>query len=362
MSSLTAPFKHEQTVTLSRNALRESIIFPLIDAETGPIAEVLANPETGAPVLARFEKGTAYRDYHQPADAERPFPKEASDSDALTAVWLFGPERVETPSTIYRRLSRIVAPKGRVLVASEVPWPGKILAQGEWGEYTTEETGAALIRAGFKDVEMIIDGPFFRLATARRSESDAFISLLEAEALLDRGDHVAAEQVLGGITAQMDSTLIVREYALLVAACHDLAGRADHALEALSEALTLDPRCARAMCGLGRIAALKGDLSSARDFFSSALKFQPALVAGLHGIAVIEEASGHLDVAYKAMIAASDLRPRNDDLMSEAARLGNAIGAFDDVARFVTQRLDKPIPTPLRNEPADHRVSSGADA
>ena len=339
MSSTMEPYKHEKAVAFSRDALRESVIFPLVRKTSGGILEVSATMRGETPSFLCFDSAEEYLSHHLREEAPSEGGGRRNSDDVNLGIWLFGPERDECPSKTYRIISEKLNPGGSILVASEVPWPGKILAAGELGEYTIEETIASLIRAGFKDVESIIEGPFFRITRALRSQSDAHVALVEAESFLDRGDHESAEKVLNSITTQMDSAPMVREYALLIAACHDLGGRPEHALEALSEALTLDPRCARAMCGLGRIAALKGDIASARDFFRSALRCEPALVAGLHGMGVIEEAEGNLKEAYLAMRTASDLRPKNSELLSDAARLGNLIGELDDVARFVNHRI-----------------------
>jgi tetratricopeptide (TPR) repeat protein len=340
MSSTTASSKPDTTMASSRAALRESVIFPLAEETDGHIAE-LVSIRQGDCHIERFDSVDAYKAYFHTID-EASFPGEgAANAAATMVVWLFGPEREASPTEIYRALSDAVMPGGQIVVASEAPWPGKILASDEWGEYTNEETAAALIRAGFYDIDAIVEGPFFRLIRAKRRTDNVHRAFMDAERFLDQGDHASAEAALNSVTEQMDSALLVREYALLVAACHDLAGRPEHALEALSEALTLDPRCARAMCGIGRIAALKGDLTSAAEFFQSALRCEPALVAALHGMAIIQEAGGDLRSAYRSMVTASDLRPRNDALLSEAARLGNAIGKINDVARFIAHRLGK---------------------
>lgn len=339
MSSTMEPYKHERAVAFSRDALRESVILPLVQKTSGGIVEVCPTMRGEEPAFKRFDDADEYMRFFQDDEEVAPDETGLGNRDIQLGIWLFGPEREESPSRTYRMVSETLSPGGSIIVASEAPWTGKILAAGEFGEYTVEETVASLIRSGFKDVESIIEGPFFRITRALRSQSDAHVALVEAERHLDQGDPASAELVLNSITSQMDSALMVREYALLIAACHDLAGRPEHALEALSEALTLDPRCARAMCGLGRIAALRGDLASARAFFQSALRCEPALVAGLHGMAVIEEAEGNLREAYRVMLTASDLRPQNSELLSEAARLGNLTGEREDVARFISHRL-----------------------
>jgi len=358
MPSTTVSSKPDHGIGASRAALRESVIFPLVRSVGGRIAEV--SPEKhDAPRIQTFEDADAYEGAFTSTEDTPPEVSAPADLSADIAVWLFGPEREARPSEVYRSLTEAVSPGGIIVVASEVPWPGKLLAGDEHGEFTAEETAAMLIRAGFHDVESIIEGPFFRITKARKTPGNAYRALIEAEQFLDVENHRDAEAVLNSLSEQMSSAEMVREYALLVAACHDLAGRHEHALEALSEALTLDPRCARAMCGLGRIAAIKGDLATAADFFESALRSEPALVAGLHGIAVIQEAAGDLRSAYKSMLTASDLRPKNDALMSEAARLGNAAGEKTDVAHFIAHRLGKSTEIAVYGNDADGPSTPG---
>jgi Flp pilus assembly protein TadD len=340
MSTTTVSSKRDNTVSASREALRESVIFPIIRETGGIIAEVVQRKHS-TPIINRFEDAAAYEMHFKTNESSPDEQALLVDKKADIAIWLFGPEREVTPSEVLRTLSESVSTDGAVIIASEVPWPGKILASDECGEYTKEETAAMLIRAGFHEIETVIEGPFFRITKAKKCPGNAYRSLIEAEQCLDKGNFVQAEVVLNSLSEQMQSVEMVREYALLVAACHDLAGRHDPALEALSEALTLDPRCARAMCGLGRIAAIKGDLATAKDFFESALDCEPALVAGLHGMAVIQEARGEMKAAYRSMTIASDLRPSNENLLSDAARLGNAVGELNDVAHLISHRLGK---------------------
>ncbi len=334
----TKSFKPEDTTESAREAIREQVVSPLLADCPGPITEVVRLSAVQT-VLETYADAGAYR--QALLDSERRKPLDTSESAAL-GLWLFGPERTENPTAVYRSLSESLAPGATVLIASEVPWPGKTLCFDEAAEYTAEETAAAFIRAGFRDIDRVVEGPFFRIWKATKSESRFHTALLFAEDCLSSGDPVSAERALSEITEQSDSAAEVRELALLVAACHDLGGRQAACMEALSEALLLDPRCARAMCGLGRIAALQGDLGSARDFFDAALRCEPALVAALHGKAVLQEATGDIKGAFASMMTASDLRPKNDLLLSETSRLGNQCGKMEEVARFIAYRFSCP--------------------
>jgi tetratricopeptide (TPR) repeat protein len=342
-------FKLEDTTESAREAIREQIILPILKDHPGRIAEVvrLSPMETA---IRTYDTEDSYRRALLGSDCEVDLD---SGEKAASGIWLFGPERAENPAAIYRRLSESLGDGSTVIIASEVPWPGKTLCGDETAEYTAEETAASFIRAGFCDIDQLVEGPFFRIWKATKSANSAYLSLLRAEDFLSESDFLSAERELGEIVEQLDSAVAVRELALLVAACHDLAGRQTACMDALSEALLLDPRCARAMCGLGRIAALCGDLESARDFFDAALRCEPALVAALHGKAVVLEAVGDLNGAFTSMMTASDLRPKNDLLLSETSRIGNQCGKLDEVARFIAYRFAGPETVVARTFPQE---------
>jgi len=346
MSATKSPMKPNEALECARAVLKENIILPLVKNNKGGILEAHCVRDgqieyryhrTSDDYLANIGQttGTVLRQGEIP-----------DNLDIGLALWLFGPERVETPSVVYRALSQLVSIGGNILVASEAPWPGKILSLGEYAEYTPEETIGCLVRAGFESIGEVIGGPFFRLFSGKRSHSKIYLSLMEAQDLLTEGNWEEAQIVLEKVKDPLLSLEAVREYALLVAACHDLAGRSVECLEALSEALNLDSTCSRAMCGLGRMALLRGDLGSAEEFFSAALRHQPSLVAALHGKAVVMEAAGKMDEAFETMVAASDLRPGNHDLMSEAMRIGNEIGRGEEVSRFLQHRIGNPVVRP----------------
>ncbi|MCP4601871.1 MAG: hypothetical protein GY847_15385 [Proteobacteria bacterium] len=343
------PLTPEDALECARQALREHVVLPIAKETPGQVVEVCID-EVQSVFCKRYQNGTDYTEAKVDVETKKESENDALKESAHLVLWLFGPERVPEPPQVYRLLSRNLVEKATAIIASEAPWPGKILSPGEFGEYTAEETAAALVRAGFTEIVQLMEGPFFRLWRARRAVGSAHIALIDAENYLDVGNWREAEKSLESVNEPLGSLEIVREYALLVAACHDLAGRTELCLDALSEALRLDPYCARAMCGLGRVAALKGDLGSAQDFFASALKLQPALVAALHGQAVISEAEGNLAKAFSSMIIASDLRPKDDDLMIETVRLGNAAGKVQQVSRFLEHRIGGRPMSPIAAE------------
>ncbi len=341
MSSMKNASTHNEALEYARANIRQSFIFPMVRTIKGPIIEVCSNEKQGV-FIRRHASGA---EYSPEGSALTPMPVDAysgehADTEAKFAMWIFGPERVPDPAVIYRMLSRILPPDGDAIVASDTPWPGKILCPGEFGEYTPEEISAALVRSGFSDISERIEGPFLRIYRGRRSTGSGHLALIDAETYLNHNDWHEAEKRLGDLSEQLSSRESIREYALLVAACHDLAGRSQQCLEALSDALSLDPYCARAMCGMGRIAALGGDLDNALGFFNDALKYQPAMIAALHGKAAVMEAQGELKKAFSLMMMASDLRPGNSDLMIETVRIGKAAGKSIEVSRFLEHRRE----------------------
>jgi hypothetical protein len=125
-------------------------------------------------------------------------------------------------------------------MASESPWPGKTLCPDEYTEHTDEELAASLTRNGFGQISRMIDGPFFRLWHTKRETTDASLVLSRAEDAVAAGDWVKTSAHLEGLTQSLPSKESIREYALLVAACHDMAARPAQCFEALKETLALD--------------------------------------------------------------------------------------------------------------------------
>lgn len=258
--------------------------------------------------------------------------------DIQMAIWLFGPSRVEEPLQVYRWLNHAMADGATFYMTTQIPWSGKMPLDFEFGQYSDEETHAALVRTGFNRIGQSVNGPYFRLWNATKSkEVDSYI-FQRVEKHLNAGNWRVAVELLGQLDEKLDSLAAVREYALLLAACHDLAGNTKQSYAALSETLRLDPECGRAMCGLGRLAALNGDFVGASIFFESALKKTPCLVAALRGHAAICEMVGDVEQAYKNIVDASNFRPMDENLLFEVIRLGNTIGLQDKVALYLKQR------------------------
>lgn len=322
----------EHSIEAARTALRDGHLSAEAKGVKGPVAEVVSLPE-GPRVLTWLE-GSSYR---QPPDEEHPLRDVCRDYpiEAELVIWLFGPERCAQPTSVYRALWTIAGPNARLVMATESPWPGKILCPDEYTEHTGEELIASLTRNGFREIGRMVDGPFFRLWQATKTSTDAPLVLSRAEDSLAMGDWAEASACLEGLTESLPSKEAVREYALLVAACHDLAGRPAQCFEALKETLALDENCARAYCGLGRLSALGGNLEAALSFFDKALSIEPALVAALHGRSAVLEAQERFEDAFASVVHASDLRPFDEELIREVIRLGNAIGKKLQVERFV---------------------------
>ncbi len=323
----------EHSIDAARVALRQGHLEAEARGTKGPVVEVLSLPE--GPRLLTWLDGSSYGE--TPAQ-DRPIAEVCFDEalEAELLVWLFGPERCAEPASVYRALWKMAAPKARLVIATEAPWPGKTLCPDEHAEHTSEELAASLTRSGFEGIGRMVDGPFFRLWQAQRRETEAPLVLAEAEDALIAGDWDKAGRHLENLTESLTSKNAVREYALLVAACHDMAQRPTQCFEALKETLALDESCARAYCGLGRLCALGGNWDASLTFFEKALSIEPALVAALHGKAAVLEAQGRVDEAFTFVVHASDLRPRDNVLMEEVVRLGNAIGKKKQVERFVS--------------------------
>jgi hypothetical protein len=318
-------------LTAARAALKDKIVMDLAGEVEGRVVEILPVGHGGASACL-WPSIVSY------ADGEVPQPvawRPGVVTGAGLVLWLFGPERIAEPHRIYHRLARELGAGAAVVIASEAPWAGKQLSEGEFGEYTSEETTASLVLTGAEKIVQLVEGPIFKLWLARVGCGKAHRSLVDAAEHLERGDWLGAENALATMEKPLTSLLAVREYALLTAGCLDLGDDRAACLGALSEALHIDPYCARAMCGIGRIAALGGDLSIALDFFKLALEREPALVAALHGKAVVLEALGDLPEALKAVRIAAALRPSSAAIRAKEGELARAVGGEKGGAAFV---------------------------
>ena len=279
-----------------RAALRVAAVDQIARTTVGGVIEIFAGI-AGAPQAAIWHDGGAYARRESPTvlDAEEMDRGGLEGSPAHLAVWLFGPERLARPAAAARWLHLSLAPKSALIVAAETPWPGKALAPDELAEHTAEELTALLTRAGFGAFHQEVEGPVFRLWTARSVAGTGHRVLAEAEDLLRHGDWPGAQNALYDSKVSLSSLAEVREYALLVAACHDLAGRTELCLDALEETLRLDPTCTRAMCGVARLYALEGHLDSATALFSAALDIEPACEAARCGLGAVGTARAERD-------------------------------------------------------------------
>jgi len=341
MPILETTLRLEEAVSQARNAIKSHTIAPLTANIKDPVIEVLP-AANGNPKAFIWVNGQSY----QRGDAPVILDSDDMLSDnflggapAGFALWLFGPERVADPGKVYKWLGGAMAHGALLVIASEVPRVGKILSEKEFGNYSEEETAANLVRAGFEGIREMVEGPIFRLWSASRTSTEHREAFAAAQSCLELGEWALATQRLESIEDSIDTLQELKEFAILMAACHDLAGRPLDAMETLFEVLRIDPECARAMCGIGRLSALGDNLQSAAVFFNAALECQPFLVAALQGSAAVEEATGNNDKAWLALKTASDLRPIDEDLLFETVRMGNAAGLQDEIASFLKTRL-----------------------
>ncbi|MBN2715522.1 MAG: hypothetical protein JXX14_06680 [Deltaproteobacteria bacterium] len=366
MDSKRAPARPDAVMGQVRDILKLELIKDDASNTDGAIVEIVSYPN-GEPGGYYWVSGAAFNS----GDAPIAFDPGDMDNgqpwlnDIHLALWLFGPSSVREPGRVYRWLHAHMAKNSRLYVANEMPWRGKMPQMNEYGHYTDEEIHASLVRAGFENIRCNEDGPYFRLWMSSRSESIHSEMFHRVESQLGQGDWRGAVESLGRLDDFLDTLPAVREYALLLAACHDLAGNITQSYVALTEALRIDPSCGRAMCGLGRLAAISQDLDGALLFFESALKKSPALVAALEGHALVSELRGDLRSAYEDLIDASNFRPKDEELLLEVIRVGNLIGYQDELASFVSARnaaeesWDPPAPVAIdvSQESATFRIS-----
>lgn len=338
----------------ARDLLKIDLIREKAKKIDGPILEIVSYPN-GKPGGFCWMNGEAFaRDDaplgfdFQDMETGQPWLK-----NAKMAIWLFGPSRVEEPNYVYRWLSEILDAEAPFYMVTEIPWRGKLPLEGEYGQYGDEEIHATLVRSGFENIRHTMSSPYFRLWSSSKSPNGHYKIFQRVERHLAKGSWRVAVETLGELDDHLDNMSSVREYALLLAACHDLAGNVRESHAALSETLRIDPNCARAMCGLGRLAALNEDLETAALLFESALQVSPCMVAALRGHAIVCEVVGDEEEAYRDIVDASNFRPTDRELLFEAIRLGNLLGKQDEIAVYLQERTAAMAPkekSATRNE------------
>lgn len=305
----------------------------------GAIAEIVSYPN-GAPGGFLWVTGESFHRGDAPLGFDLTDMKSGQPwlENIQMAMWFFGPSQVQDPGYVYRWLNDHMENHAPLYMTTEIPWRGNMPNLNEYGQYVDEEIHAALVRSGFDQIRHSVDGPYFRFWAAAKSASTDHRVFQKVESQLAKGNWRVAVEALGELDDSLESLAAVREYALLLAACHDLAGNTRQSYTALTEALRMDPDCARAMCGLGRLAALNNDMDGAMLFFESALKKSPCMVAALRGRAVVCEMMGDLQTAYEDMMDASNFRPFEEDLILDVVRLGNSLGHYDEIATWLAER------------------------
>ncbi len=320
--------------------LRLEMINKVADVK-GTVVEVLSWPN-GEPAGYHWDNGRDFANGGAPVAFD--FRKSSSElpwKDKIHAViWFFGPSKVKSPQSVLAWLHARMSDDGMIHLTNEIPWHGKTSQTQEFALYNNEEIHALLVRNGFNCIEHLEEGLYFRHWRARKSTNVVPERFMKVETELTNGDWQAAVAALGKLDDQLDSLPAVREYALLLAACHDLAGNTARSYAALTEALRLDPRCGRALCGLGRLAALNDDLDGALLFFDSALRKSPYLVAALEGRATVNEMLGNYRSAYEDLLDATSFRPGDRELLLDVIRVGNQLGLHEEVTSLLFTRAD----------------------
>ncbi|MBN2528290.1 MAG: hypothetical protein JXR76_17995 [Deltaproteobacteria bacterium] len=323
----------------ARKMLKLELLKDVASKTNGPLVEIVSYPD-GNPGGFLWLNGASFNRGDVPIgfnleDMQRGQPWL---DDIRFAVWLFGPTQVKNPLKVYRWLNRHMSWNATFYMATEIPWRGKKPQFHEYGHYADEEIHASLVRSGFERIHHSVDSPYFRIWTAQKSHCLSPELFQRVEEQLSRGNWREAVDALGKLDDKLDSLPAVREYALLLAACHDLAGNTAQAYAALSEVRRLDGDCARALCGLGRLAALDDDLWGALAYFDLALKKSPQLVAALHGRALMCESLGDYTTAYEDLVDASNFRPQDEALLRDVIRLGGMLGLNDELDGFIAER------------------------
>jgi tetratricopeptide (TPR) repeat protein len=119
----------------------------------------------------------------------------------------------------------------------------------------------------------------------------------------------------------------------------DLLSRPRAALEALQEALRLNPRYLPALLNLGNLAEDVGDAGAARDAYERALQVSPGNAVALARLAGLGTAAVIRDPMIGRLTAALSAQPRPPDdtaqLLFALGRLYDSCGAYDEAYRTI---------------------------
>jgi len=110
-----------------------------------------------------------------------------------------------------------------------------------------------------------------------------------------------------------------------IAANHFLRSELDPAQRAAQEAISLDPRFARAQNLLGAIYATRGDAASARKAFQASLLLDPQDPTTYQNLALLELNSGNAPAAAQLFTEALTLDPSSEPAREGLARARSAI-------------------------------------
>ncbi|MBN2804316.1 MAG: tetratricopeptide repeat protein [Deltaproteobacteria bacterium] len=300
----------------ARRALKESGVISELKSDSGSVVEI-HDVENGKANIDYWPDASSYIDNLSPSLMPRSFDTEKIGS----AVWLLGPERVYDLEPVFEWLGENISQGGTMIIASEIPWPGKFLADDEFAEYTNEEIIGTLTRSGFGEIRDIAISQFVRFWSCTKINSSQNALLSSTSKLLKAGKVEDALTLLNNLNDIQLLPQEIIEVGLLVAEIHKQQFRPEEQLDALENVLKINPESARAYTELGFLAFELGDTDDAFDLFNQALTYEPAFSDALKGRALVFEQKGQMAEAVSSAILSARLKPKDENYAFEIAHL-----------------------------------------
>lgn len=257
--------------------------------------------------------------------------------DAVVIVDVLG--QCPSPEATLRRARRWLEPGGSMFIAEPRACPSQSLLAPVVRAFSRPGLASVLGRAGL-EVERWVDGAgYFVACLARRTDSEEYRLLEDADEALAAGD--AARAMAAYRAASSASARVIRTEGLLgQATLQAAAGDLSAACQAVLDAAALSPDDARSLASLSEISFVTGEARRALELAMGALDRDPCDPSAVQSLA---RAAGAVieDEAYASWRIANGLSPADVMVATELARraaerseLGYAIWVLERLREF----------------------------
>ncbi len=165
--------------------------------------------------------------------------------------------------------------------------------------------------------------------------------IAQVEGLKKEGDSASAEKTLQELLASEIIPTSFREtIRCLEAEFAVMASDFVKATAVYDEILASNPRCARALCGKGALAAEAQDWTTARRFFNQALDAVSNHDIALAGLGLCEMVSNNTEQAFVLFQRAVEMNPENNRALLGVLQTGYPLKKYTEMERMISAFLD----------------------